>query len=437
MAKKNAREAETSIRQALAVLANQHINMRWEAMDYLAELLIEKGQPDSAIAIVRQAIAGDKKAYHLDMHYYWLGKAFLAVRQSRPAAWPGAADSALAYGRLELALGERLAKNQNRLWAYELLYNAYALSKDAGNELRYYRQWVSLSDSLGAIEHGKDISEIQHRYDYQRVQIEAEHQKLLQNERLQQRTRYFLITFLALLAVIAALLGFYLVKMRRKNAELERKNKEILDAHFKGQHFERKRVATELHDNLSSLLAATKLSIEVLDPSALSAGEQKIFQSVLDMMDSACKEVRYIAHNMMPVDLERQGLAAALQSLVAKLNQTGVILFELTNIEAQLALDKVTAFNIYSICLELCNNILRHSKASRAAIIFKAYEKELHLLITDNGKGIPDGRKDGMGIKNINERIISLKGMLDIQTSSEGTSFWFTFPLEKQSVIAK
>jgi signal transduction histidine kinase len=225
--------------------------------------------------------------------------------------------------------------------------------------------------------------------------------------------------------------------MRRKNIELARKNQEILDAHFKGQHFERKRVATELHDNLSSLLAATKLSIQVLDPSALPPGEQKLFQSVLDMMDTACNEVRYIAHNMMPVNLERQGLPAALESLVTKLNQTGIITFELTNIDPRLALDKVTAFNIYSICLECCNNILRHSRATRAAILFKATEKELHLLISDNGKGIPDTRKDGMGIRNVNERIESLRGSLEIQTSTEGTSFWFTIPLSPAESLAK
>lgn len=434
MAERNYPYAEAYLHQALAILQQQPINLRWEAMDYLAQLLVEKGQPDSAISMVRQAITGDKKALYTDMHYYWMGQAYL--RKEATASRTTPMDSVLTYGRLELALGERLPKSQDRLWAYELLYKAYEPSSDKAAELKYYKQWVELSDSLGAIQHGKDIAEIQHKYDYQRVQVEADHQKFLQDQRLQQRTRYFLFTFLGLLSLTAALLAFYLVKMRRKNIELERKNKEILDARFQGQHFERKRIASELHDNLSSLLAATKLTIQVLDPSALSAGEQKIYHSVLDMMDTACREVRYISHNMMPVNIEKQGLSIALESLVAKLNQTGIILFELTNFDPRLALDKMTSFNIYSICLELCNNILRHSKATRAAIICKAYEKELHLLITDNGKGIPDTKKDGIGIKNVNERIQSLNGTLEVQSSPEGTSFWFTIPLQEQKVPA-
>ncbi len=318
--------------------------------------------------------------------------------------------------------------------------NCYTRSNSLDNkvaaELIHYRAWVNLDDSLNEAQDRTEIAGIQHKYDYTALQAKADRQQFEQQERLHHQATWFLIVFTGLLALTAAILAYYNRKVRRKNAELERKNQEILDAHFKGQHFERKRVASELHDNLSSLLAATKLSIQVLDPSALPPSEQKLFQSVLDMMDTACNEVRYIAHNMMPVNLERQGLHAAMESLVAKLNQTGIITFELTNIDPRLALDKVTAFNIYSIVLECCNNILRHSRATRAAILFKATEKELHLLISDNGKGIPDTKKDGIGIRNVNDRIESLRGTLEVQTSTEGTSFWFAIPLAPREVVA-
>lgn len=420
MAQQRYAEAETALHQALRVMAVQPMTMRWEAMDYLSGLLILKGDPDSAINVARQAILLDKRGYHLNYHYYWLGKAYIALH--RP-------DSAMKYALLELSFGEQRSSRYDRLRAYELFYKADSLRDNKIAELDHYRLWVNLDDSLNNDQFGKDIAEIQHKYDYEAIQVKAERQEFEQDRRLQQQTRYSLIVFLGLLALAAGILAYYSIKMRRKNVELKRKNQEILDAHFKGQHFERKRVASELHDNLSSLLAATKLSIQVLDPSALPPGEQKLFQSVIDMMDTACNEVRYIAHNMMPVNLERQGLPAALDSLVIKLNQTGIISFELTNIDPRLPLDKVTAFNIYSIVLECCNNILRHSAATRAAIIFKATGQELHLLISDNGKGIPDTRKDGMGIRNVNERIESLRGSLEVQTGADGTSFWFSIPL--------
>ncbi|HXD77058.1 MAG TPA: ATP-binding protein [Puia sp.] len=421
-------DAEAALRKALRVMSVQPMVMRWEGMDYLAGLLIQKNKPDSALIVLRQALAGDKRGYHINFHYYWLGKAWLALR--RP-------DSAMTYARLELALGQTRASAADRLRAYELLYKTDSLLNNRDGELTWYRRWVNLDDSLAADESGKDVAEIQHKYEYQTVREAAERRQFLSEQRHQRETRLFLIFFLGLLAVTAGILAYYSVKMRRKTVELKRKNQEILDAHFKGQHFERKRVASELHDNLSSLLAATKLSIQVLDPSALPPGEQKLFQSVLDMMDTACNEVRYIAHDMMPVNLERQGLPAALESLVAKLNQTGVIRFDLTNIDLPIALDKITAFNIYSICLECCNNILRHSKATRAAIVFRAHAGKLHLLISDNGKGIPDTKKDGMGIRNVNERIEALHGALDVETSAGGTSFWFTIPLAAQELAVR
>ena len=420
MAQNKVDQAEAALHQALYVMSVQPMTMRWEAMDYLAGLFLEKNDPDSAVSTLRQALAGDKRAYHLNYHYYWLGKAYLALHKR---------DSVLKYAQLELDLGDRHNSSTDRLRAYELLYKVDSLDNNISAELTHYRAWVNLDDSLNEAQDRTEIAEIQHKYDYTTLQAKADRQQFEQQERLHHQAGYFLIVFTGLLALTAAILAYYNRKVRRKNAELERKNQEILDAHFKGQHFERKRVASELHDNLSSLLAATKLSIQVLDPSALPPSEQKLFQSVLNMMDTACNEVRYIAHNMMPVNLERQGLHAAMESLVGKLNQTGIITFELTNIDARFTLDKVTAFNIYSIVLECCNNILRHSRATRAAILFKATEKELHLLISDNGKGIPDTKKDGIGIRNVNDRIESLRGNLEVQTSAEGTSFWFTIPL--------
>ncbi len=420
-------QAEAALHRALVVMSVQPMTMRWEAMDYLAGLYIKKGDPDSAIVIARQALTGDKRGYHLNYHYYWLGKAFLALHIR---------DSVAKYAQLELTLGNQHNSGLDRLRAYELLFKLDSLNDNTAAELNHYRQWVNLDDSLNQDQNVKDIAEIQHKYDFTALQATADRRQFEQQARFHRQTGYFLIVFLCLLAVTAVILAYYNRKMHRKNIELARKNQEILDAHFKGQHFERKRVASELHDNLSSLLAATKLSIQVLDPSALPPNEQKLFQSVLDMMDTACNEVRYIAHNMMPVNLERQGLPAALESLVAKLNQTGIITFELTNIDPRLPLDKVTAFNIYSIVLECCNNILRHSRATRAAILFKVTEKELHLLISDNGKGIPDTKKDGMGIRNVNERIESLRGTLEVQTSGEGTSFWFAIPLSPAEALA-
>ena len=421
-------EAEAALNQALDVMSVQPMSMRWEAMDYLAGLLILKGEPDSAVAVARQALLLDKRGYHINFHYYYMGKAYVALHT---------VDSILKYARLEMDLGQKRKSGYDRLRAFELFYKADSLTNNKSAELTHYREWVNLEDSLNEDQHGKDIAEIQHKYDYESLQVQSERQQFAQEAKLQRQTRVFLFVFLGLLAITAGILAYYNMTMRRKNTELKKKNQEILDAHFKGQHFERKRVATELHDNLSSLLAATKLSIQVLDPSALPPGEQRLFQSVLDMMDTACNEVRYIAHNMMPVNLERQGLPAALDSLISKLNQTGVITFELTNIDSRLTLDKVTAFNIYSICLECCNNILRHSAATRAAIVFKATDKELHLLISDNGKGIPDTKKDGMGIRNVNERIESLRGTLEVQTSTEGTSFWFSIPLTPRQVAVR
>ena len=73
-------------------------------MDYLAGLHLQKGDPDSAIIIARQALALDRRGYHINYHYYWLGKAYITLH---------ARDSALKYAGLEMTLGDQRGNHHN------------------------------------------------------------------------------------------------------------------------------------------------------------------------------------------------------------------------------------------------------------------------------------------------------------------------------------
>jgi two-component system, NarL family, sensor histidine kinase LiaS len=72
-------------------------------------------------------------------------------------------------------------------------------------------------------------------------------------------------------------------------------------------------------------------------------------------------------------------------------------------------------FELYSICLELINNILKHAKATQANIELLKITPPLgagglSLTISDNGRGFFDNNSDGKGIKNVKARVESLGG---------------------------
>jgi NarL family two-component system sensor histidine kinase LiaS len=77
-------------------------------------------------------------------------------------------------------------------------------------------------------------------------------------------------------------------------------------------------------------------------------------------------------------------------------------------------------FELYSICLELINNILKHSKATQASITLAHEKNQVQLTIGDNGRGFFDNDSDGKGMKNVKARVESLGGKWHIQNLPDG-----------------
>ena len=89
------------------------------------------------------------------------------------------------------------------------------------------------------------------------------------------------------------------------------------------------------------------------------------FERSMDLLDSSIKEMRRVAHNMMPEALVRFGLNAALQDYCNDLNRTGALRIDYQSIGlANLNLDQSTSITIYRIVQELITNAIRHASAT-------------------------------------------------------------------------
>lgn len=249
----------------------------------------------------------------------------------------------------------------------------------------------------------------------------------LKLESQQQKSLLIIVGLISLLGISAIIYSFIL---RKKNKELLAKNHEIQEALLKGQTIERKRVASELHDNVGSLLSAVRVSLLTLNREKLPNHDQKVYAQIQDMVENACREVRLISHNLLPEELEKYGLEVALEKMVERLNFSTPIEFTLNSKGLKDGLfDRKTAFHLYSICLELINNILKHSEATDAALTFRKTEQSLELFVRDNGKGIQNLMK-GKGIKSIEERVQEMKGVLNIESAiGEGTRSHISIPI--------
>ena len=200
-----------------------------------------------------------------------------------------------------------------------------------------------------------------------------------------------------LLAIALTLVLWQIAKNARKERQLVAANA-IQD----GEMGERTRIASELHDRLGGSLSSVKIEL----------GNKENMQDIGKKLDDCIEEMRRITHNLMPRSLQF-GIKAALEDISA---QFANIHFHFFGEEKRM--EKRLEFVVYCCANELVTNALRHSGASTINIQLIQSEKRVSLTVQDDGCGFHEKSiQEGIGLKNIRDRVASCEGKLDIITS--------------------
>lgn len=317
-------------------------------------------------------------------------------------------DQSIEAGLRALAYSKIYHSTQQTNWALVTLSRSYKAKKmyevalDYSQAVNYVRRMI----------HDETIKRQYTMYQlmYDNKLMDSEIQQKIISE--QQTVQRFLIGFSCLVILFAIFLWFNNKKLRRKNAEIQA-------ALIEGQTIERKRVAAELHDHLGGTLASLNWYLYGIDKKVLSAEEQKIYESVHQMVGAAYKEVRSLSHNLMPAELEEHGLIVALHRLISKLNENKNIAFTFNQKGMNNRLNNKIEFELYSIVLELTNNIIKHSGANQASVDLTENLKTIVLVVSDNGTGMIDPDRQGVGLRNIKSRVESLHGKIHIHSEAQ------------------
>jgi two-component system, NarL family, sensor kinase len=125
----------------------------------------------------------------------------------------------------------------------------------------------------------------------------------------------------------------------------------------------------------------------------------------------------------------------ALQNLVKELNGLHKTEFILEIDEKINRFPNKIEYELFSIILELSNNILKHSQAKNATISLETEKNTLKLVVSDNGIGIAeDAINKGMGMSNLKSRVASLNGKMIIQ-NQEGVKVDISVPFQVLQTI--
>jgi len=191
--------------------------------------------------------------------------------------------------------------------------------------------------------------------------------------------------------------------------------KKVIRAILTGEEKERNKIGQELHDNVTQILAGTKLYLGMAKNS--KSGGTDIINESIELIDSAIDEIRALSHSQV-TPMKKVNLEGILQNLVDGINDTGDFKINFTYNDSQRAIDDDLKLNVYRIIQEQLNNIGKHAMAKNVMLIVDANNKDLHVQVTDDGQGFDvNKKKNGIGISNMINRVESFNGTINIESS--------------------
>ncbi|HMH24148.1 MAG TPA: sensor histidine kinase [Puia sp.] len=348
------------------------------------------------------------------------------------------ADYAQARKYLLMAMQEAANESTFQAEKIEILQELVNVEKKTNNGAQafiYLEQLNILKDSLNIQASKKSVAEIENKYQAAEkgkriAQLQAEKEIQILSIRQKSLLNYFLISSVLALLIVG-FLGFRNFRNRhllaKKQDELHQqrigeleKDRQLVavDSMLKGQEDERSRLAKDLHDGLGGLLSGVKFSLSNMkDNLIVTPDNMAVFERSLDMIDTSIKELRRVAHNMMPEMLTKFGLDEALKEYGNTINSAKLLVVKYQSFGMEARLDKSVEIIIYRIVQELLNNILKHAAATEAFVQIMREGNRLNVIVEDNGKGfdaaLPENNM-GAGLLSVRSRVDYLKGQLAI-----------------------
>jgi len=196
---------------------------------------------------------------------------------------------------------------------------------------------------------------------------------------------------------------------------------------------EKAKLAREIHDELGHTLTALTIGIRRLR--SCKNEEQRIDKSkeLSALVKNASQTSKQIMTDLRPSILEDLGLVAAIEWLAHEFKSRHEVNCHVTAHEAQIELGEETSIALFRITQESLTNIAKHAKASQVEIIMTFQDKELLLLISDNGQGLTMGwstKEGSYGLQGMRERALALGGELTVESkANQGVELLVRVPL--------
>lgn len=196
----------------------------------------------------------------------------------------------------------------------------------------------------------------------------------------------------------------------------------VLEAEFKAQEKERKKISEALHDGICQYLYGIRLNLQAIaKPSSFLVP----FKKINLLLDQAERETRAISYELNPSILNDFGFVAGVRELAQRLSTPPLfnIYTEISNKADQLP--EAMQLPVFRIIQELINNAIKHAEARKVKINLCTENGEVNLSVMDDGKGFDTEQVfiKGSGLRGIKNRVFMLNGKMNILSSKKSGTY--------------
>lgn len=222
-----------------------------------------------------------------------------------------------------------------------------------------------------------------------------------------------------------------LIQQKLQQEELKtRHQQELLRTSFHTQELERKRIAADLHDEMGAVLSIARMHLIQLEEEKAAPTALTGLQTVRTLTETALAALRRISHELMPPQLEMLGLVSTLRSIATTTNAANRVHLELIADPNLPELPWSARLGLYRVCLELINNTLKHSVATEIIVNLTCEDGVFIFAYSDNGQGITEPIKPGLGLANLEARVNAIGGTFIKQADRDTKGFHLTIAIK-------
>lgn len=243
---------------------------------------------------------------------------------------------------------------------------------------------------------------------------------------------YVIFSILIMLVFALSLIWFFvysskklaLAKIKEQNLLIDFKQK-LLSNTLETQEKEKRKIAMELHDDVSSILNLTLLNVRQQNLSSPSSQ----LKDLENMIYNCSEKVRNISHELTPLQMKQFNIKESIDELIFNLKKFNTLKINVYNFDVINLSNDINKLHLFRIIQELINNALKHSKATEVIIRFSKDPNNLVMTYDDNGIGLSEkAMHNGIGMTNMQSRVAVLNGSFEIINNDKpGLTIIFKF----------